>query len=190
MYSVFYKLNDSERNDEIRQLAFQHLQSSGYYVKLRQRFKGKKKMYQIETDTFSGTPEGLYNALIKENSVQKLKTYDLFISHSCLDKDIVRSVVKAANNVGMNCYVDWISDNDFLKRSLVSNYTKEVLKARMECASKLLFLSTDNSRKSSWVSFELDYFQNEVKREIVMIIADGTDAHEFRRIEINDLAAL
>ena len=41
----FWKLNDSERNDQIRNLAFKHLQKSGHYVKLRKGFKGKKKTY-------------------------------------------------------------------------------------------------------------------------------------------------
>lgn len=34
----FWKLNDSERNDQIRNLAFKHLQKSGHYVKLQKRF--------------------------------------------------------------------------------------------------------------------------------------------------------
>ena len=41
----FYKLNDSERNNQIRNMAFQHLQNTGHYVKLRKNFKGKKKIY-------------------------------------------------------------------------------------------------------------------------------------------------
>lgn len=70
------------------------------------------------------------------------------------------------NSCGLNCYVDWTADSDFLKRSLVSEYTKEVLKARMKNSEKLLYLSSSNSRKSSWVDFELKYYQEEVQNDI------------------------
>ena len=41
----FSKLNDSEKNEQIRRIAFNHLQSIGKYVKLRKNFDGKKKQY-------------------------------------------------------------------------------------------------------------------------------------------------
>lgn len=61
---------------------------------------------------------------------KKILVYDLFISHSSLDKNLVREIVKRANDVGVNCYIDWTADNDFLKRSMVSEYTKEKIKLK------------------------------------------------------------
>lgn len=186
----FWKLNDSERNDQIRNLAFKHLQKSGHYVKLRKGFKGKKKTYQIERSTFEGTPQALAKKLQDDKSVQGLKHYDLFISHSSKDKSYVRQVVEKANAIGLNCYVDWTSDNDFLKRSMVSDYTKEVLKIRMKQSKKLLYLSSDKSRSSQWVSFELDYYKNCLQREILMIILDGEDVHDFKHITLKEMDQL
>ena len=65
----FWRLNDSERNNQIRNLAFMHLQKSGHYVKLRKGFKGKKKSYQIEKSTFYGTPQALAEKLQDNKSV-------------------------------------------------------------------------------------------------------------------------
>ena len=79
--------------------------------------------------------------------------------------------------------MDWTADSDFLRRSLVSDFTKEVLKARMKSSRKLLFLSSSNSRVSSWVDFELKYYQEEVQNEIYMIVLDGEDAHNFIKID-------
>lgn len=186
----FWKLNDSERNDQIRNLAFKHLQKSGHYVKLRKGFKGKKKTYQIERSTFEGTPQALAKKLQDDKSVQGLKHYDLFISHSSKDKSYVRQVVEEANAIGLNCYVDWTADNDFLKRSMVSEYTKEVLKVRMKQSKKLLYLSSDKSRSSQWVSFELDYYKNCLQREIRMIILDGEDVHDFKHITLKEMDQL
>lgn len=186
----FWRLNDSERNDQIRNLAFKHLQKSGHYVKLRKGFKGKKKSYQIEKSTFDGTPQALAKKLQDDKSVQSVKRYDLFISHSSKDRSFVRQVVEKANTIGLNCYVDWTADNDFLKRSMVSEYTKEVLKVRMKQSKHLLYLSSDKSRRSEWVSFELDYYKNYLQREILMIILDGEDVHDFKRINLKEMDQL
>lgn len=180
----FWRLNDSERNSELRNLAFMHLQKSGHYAKLRKGFKGKKKAYQTEKSAFYGTPQMLAEKLKDNRSAQSVKCYDLFISHSSGDKGFVRSIVAKANSQGMSCYVDWTSDNDFLKRSMVSDYTKEVLKVRMNQSKHLLYLSSHRSRNSEWVSFELDYYENCLHREILMIVLDGDDGHDFRRIDL------
>lgn len=186
----FWRINDSERNNQIRTLAFEHLQKSGHYVKLRKGFKGKKKSYQIEKSSFDGTPQALVKKLQDGKSIQGVKHYDLFISHSSKDKKYVRQVVEEANAIGLNCYVDWTADNDFLKRSMVSDYTKEVLKVRLEQSKILLYLSSDKSRESQWVSFELDYYKNCLQREIWMIILDGEDAHDFKRINLKEMVQL
>lgn len=183
----FWRLNDSERNNQIRNLAFMHLQKSGHYVKLRKGFKGKKKSYQIEKSTFYGTPQALAEKLQDNKSVQGVKCYDLFISHSSKDREFVRSVVTKANSQGLSCYVDWTSDNEFLKRSMVSDYTKEVLKVRMKQSKYLLYLSSDRSRSSEWVSFELDYYENHLHREILMVVLDGDDGHDFKRIDLEEI---
>lgn len=183
----FWRLNDSEQNNQIRNLAFMHLQKSGHYVKLRKEFKGKKKFYQIEKSTFYGTPQALAEKLQNDKSVQNVKNYDLFISHSSKDREFVLLVVKKANSQGLTCYVDWTSDNEFLKRSMVSDYTKEVLKVRMKQSKYLLYLSSDRSRNSEWVSFELDYCENYLHREIFMLVLDGDDAHDFKRINFDEI---
>ena len=107
----------------------------------------------------------------------------LFISHSYLDREIFLKIVRKMNGCGLNCYLDWTADSDFLKRSLVSEYTKEVFKARMKNSEKLLYLSSSNSRKSFWVDFELKYYQEEVQNDIYMIILDGEDKHSFRELD-------
>ena len=92
-----------------------------------------------------------------------------------------------ANSQGLGCYVDWTSDNEFLKRSMVSDYTKEVLKVRMKQSKYLLYLSSDRSRSSEWVSFELDYYENHLHREILMVVLDGDDGHDFKRIDLEGI---
>ncbi len=171
-------------------MAFRHLQHMGHYVKLRKNFKGKKKVYQIEKSTLEGTPQALAERLQNRKSAQNKKYYDLFISHSSRDRGPVRRVVEAANALGMSSYVDWTEDNDFLKRSMVSEYTREVLKVRMKQSGCLLYLSSENSRASEWVAFELDYYERDLKRNPRMLILNGDDPHKYERVQLEQLKQL
>lgn len=73
---------------------------------------------------------------------------------------------------------------------MVPDYTKEVLKVRMRQSNYLLYLSSDALRKSHWVSFELDYYKNFLQRKILMIILDGEDIHDFKRITLKGMEQL
>lgn len=166
----FYKLNDSERNLQIRLMAFKQLQFIGKYVKLRKSFKGAKKQYMTESSDFNMTPSDLWNR-IESNSIQNKKHYDFFVSHSLSDKNIVFKIIKQLNDGGYNVYCDWTSDNDFLKRDLISEYTKKVLKKRLEQSDNIIFVKSKASLSSDWVDFELEYFQ-ELGRNIYYIDLD------------------
>lgn len=158
----FQKLNDSERNNQIRRMAFEHLQKLGASVRLRKKFKGKVKLYNTETDRFIVSPEDLYQRL-ESNTIQNKKRFHVFISHSYQDSELVRQVKSCLNNHGLSVYCDWTSDNDFLKRNLVSDYTKMVLKKRIEQSKCIVFLQTknsvdaDSSFSSPWISLEIEH---------------------------------
>jgi hypothetical protein len=170
----FYKLNDAERNDQIRNMAFSHLQSLGKYVKLRKNFKGKKKNYMTEKKSFNMTPLNLLER-IENNTIQNIKRFNFFLSHSIKNRNKVLEVIKQLNENNYSVYCDWTSDNDFLKRELISDYTKTVLKKRLEQSEKLLLLSTEDSMKSEWVEFELQYFHNLDKPIFYILIDDYKD---------------
>lgn len=158
----FYKLNDSEKNNQIRNMAFKHLQKSGKYAKLRQKFKGKQKSYMLEKDAFFMKPVDLVNR-IKNNTIQNKKTFDYFISHSSKDKEIIMGIKGLLNKSKKNIYCDWTSDNDFLKREYVSIYTEIVLKKRIKQSKEVIFVRTKNTQDvenklfSKWVAMELEY---------------------------------
>lgn len=158
--TFFSKLNDAERNNQIRNIAFKHLQDMGHYVKLRKNFKGKKKKYETEVVTLKNKrPEDLYNN-IQEKNIHSTQRFNYFISHSSKDKGFVRETIKALNKNNKVCYCDWSVDDTHLKRVLANEYTKEVLKIRMEQSDRMIYLQTNHSEESEWVKFELDYFKS------------------------------
>ena len=174
--TFFYKINDSERNNQIRRMAFQHLQSLGKYVKLRRNFKEKKKTYHTDSALPNYSPEELLKFL-NSDSVESKKKYDIFISHSYLDKDLVKSMKNTLNLQNLSCYYDWTSDQDFLKRTLISDYTKEVLKRRIEQSEIFILLLTHNVIAedkiiSEWIDMEIEYAKSLGKKILCINVAN------------------
>lgn len=170
--NFLYKINDTEINYELQKMAFYELQKRGKYVKLMKKGKkGKINKSKLETvnhkSNLEWTPKMLFNKLNIEKQ-QQIKQYDYFISHSYKDNDLVRNLIKKLNNDSKTCYCDWMSDNDFLRRELVSEYTKEVLKYRIEQSDELIYFKTKNSMESQWVRFELEYAR-ELDKEIIIV---------------------
>lgn len=185
--TFFYKLNDSERNNQIRTMAFQHLQSLGKYVKLRKNFKGKKKDYYIDNTLPEYNPITLVKFL-NSNSIESKKQYDIFISHSYLDKTIVHNLKANLNDRNLSCYYDWTSDKDFLKRSLVSQYTVEVLKKRIEQSKIFILVLTHNVIAegmiiSDWIKMEIEHAKY-LGKTIYCINLAHVD-HEFTNLKFN-----
>ena len=175
----FYKLNDSERNTQIRRIAFMHSQSLGKYVRLRKGFKGKQKSYMTERAKFDMKPIDLLER-IRNDSIQNKKKFDYFISHSFEDNELVIQIKNQMNRLNLHVYCDWLNDTDFLKRTYASEYTKIVLKKRIEQSSKVLFLRSKNTNDqqnnffSEWVEMEILYAKKLSKDiECIDLIQDG-----------------
>lgn len=169
----FYKINDSEKNSQVRKMAFNHLQKIGKYVKLRKNFKGKQKSYMTEKSDFFMKPKDLYERIVS-NALQDKKEFDYFISHSAKDHKLIQNIQKSFNKINCTVYCDWTSDNDFLKREYANEYTVLVLKRRIEQSKNVVFVQTinttdeKNNLSSKWIELELEYAK-ELKKNIVAI---------------------
>lgn len=85
---------------------------------------------------------------------QRSDRYDLFISHSYLDKPLIYTLVHLFNNAGYAVYVDWIEDPQ-LDRSHVTSTTAEAVKMRVQQSRGLAYIATGNTAKSKWCPWEL-----------------------------------
>ena len=57
--------------------------------------------------------------------------YDVFLSHSYQDADVIHGVKSIIESHGLNVYVDWIDDAG-LDRGKVTSKTAQVLRERIE----------------------------------------------------------
>lgn len=70
----------------------------------------------------------------------KIREYDIFLSHSSLDKKLVLTLVDLFNEAGYSVYVDWIEDTQ-LDRSNVNKDTAQTLRSRMNHSKGLALCS-------------------------------------------------
>ena len=84
-----HKVNASERNFNLRQFAFRSLQKFGVKeVRLKKNRKGKKKVGDSLLPDKIETPTELLKH-IYNSQLEKEKMYDLFLSHSSLNQDLL-----------------------------------------------------------------------------------------------------
>lgn len=87
----------------------------------------------------------------------KVKVYDVFLSHSSLDKKLVLTLIELFNEAGYAVYVDWIEDQELDRNNATSN-TADILRSRMNNSRGLSYVATSNILSSKWCPWELGYF--------------------------------
>lgn len=157
--TFFYKLNDAERNDQLRHWAFRYLQARGKHAKLRKQFKGKKKAYVKETADFTVTPQDLLTRF-SSTSVQNMMQFDVFVSHSIKNRAAVKKIIDTLNQkYSLTCYCDWGVDNEFLQRDAIGEATRKALERRLRQSRTLLLVNSAASSVSPWVDWEINFFK-------------------------------
>lgn len=110
----------------------------------------RQQSYQRNIDIYS------QREIINENTniFSKKGKYDLFISHSFLDKELILTLVKLFNENSYSVYVDWIHDSS-LDRTNVTSKTAKIIRDRIVQCKGLAYISTSNIINSKWCPWEL-----------------------------------
>ena len=93
----------------------------------------------------------------KRSQSSSTKVYDIFLSHSSGDARYVAGMKLTLEDLGYSVYVDWIEDPE-LDRSAVTKKNAAVLRSRMRTCKSLLYAFSQNASKSTWMPWELGYF--------------------------------
>lgn len=120
-----------------------------------------------------------YNDVLAEDAQTLEDHFDIFLSHSIKDAEIVRGAHILLRRMGYAVYVDWIVDRD-LNREEVSRETAIQLKKRMRQCNSLLYLATENASRSKWMPWELGFFDgySNGRVAILPITKDQNDEYE------------
>jgi uncharacterized cysteine cluster protein YcgN (CxxCxxCC family) len=106
------------------------------------------------------------------------RSFDIFLSHSVRDAELVLGTVDILESLGYSVYVDWIVDTQ-LDRSKVTAKTANTLRMRMRQSQSLFYLTTANAVTSKWMPWECGYFDGlKEKVAIIPLVQEaGSDAY-------------
>lgn len=109
--------------------------------------------------------------------------FDIFLSHSFLDRDEVLGLYRELTEMGFKVYVDWIVDPE-LDRNNVTKATAELIRNRMKNSKTLLLAISTNATMSKWMPWELGYADGNTGRcAIIPISRENLSLFSFNRIE-------
>ena len=116
---------------------------------IRERFSREQSVREIRT--FS-----VEDVLTEGRLADSTQEYDIFLSHSSKDKELIAGLKLILNDLGYSVYVDW-NDNK-LDPNVVTPDTAKVLRERMKQCRSLIYAFTENATNSKWMPWELGYF--------------------------------
>lgn len=98
----------------------------------------------------------LFSSQILNESKKNHTSFDMFLSHSFLDKDEVEGLYIELTNQGYSVYVDWIID-PHLDRTNVTKASAKLIQNRLKISKSLLLAISTNATVSKWMPWELGY---------------------------------
>ncbi len=132
---------------------------------------------RVLTKTFS-----ISEKLLLENRAEDYP-FDIFLSHSFLDKKKVQGLYDILTGMGYSVYVDWINDPQ-LNRTNVTKKTAELVRKRMKASKSLLLAISTNSSLSKWIPWELGFVDGHINKcAIVPVSDDQAPPKKFERAE-------
>lgn len=95
--------------------------------RIRARFEKEKKAQISRSTHYFSAKQVLNEGQVTDSS----KQYDIFLSHSSKDMDLIAGLELILTDLGYSVYVDW--NDDELDPHRVTSHTAEVLRERMKC---------------------------------------------------------
>lgn len=119
---------------------------------IRTRFQSEKRKRNSSGYRYFSATEALNEGRITDSAEQ----YDIFLSHSSKDKDLIAGLKLILNDLGYKVYVDW--NDDALDPDNVTAETAKILRERMAQCKSLIYAFSENSSSSKWMPWELGFF--------------------------------
>lgn len=149
------------------------------------RQKAQTRLFSEISKSY-GTPRPTAATLIKENNQRIINeskdtdkdVYDIFLSHSSRDADIILGVLDSLNDLGYSVYIDWIDDPQ-LNRSNITKGTANTLRVRMNQSKSLLYATTQHASTSKWMPWELGYMDGKKDTAAILPIFETESTSSF-----------
>lgn len=156
--TFLHQVNNCDRNYNVRKYAYLTLRDTFGLkdVRLGRHRKGKVRRLDNEPLVIFDSPEELLTQ-IYESPLERMKKYDLFLSHSFRNKEDLLKMKAILNSSNLNIYLDWVNDKDELLREKSCTDTAKVLTERIKACKAILYIHTPESLDSKWTPWELGF---------------------------------
>lgn len=95
------------------------------------------------------------------------KMFDIFLSHSSEDDQIIAGLKLLLQDLGFTVYVDWIDQE--LDPNHVTPQTAAILRDRMSRCKSLVYAYSEHARTSKWMPWELGFFDG-LKKSMIAVL--------------------
>jgi hypothetical protein len=119
----------------------------------------------------------------REYARAETASFDIFLCHSFLDKEIIGGLYTELTRQGYSVYVDWVVD-PHLDRDNVTKESAELIRTRLKNSKSLLLAVSTNANLSKWMPWELGYVDGHTNNcALVPIETNNMTVTSFNRRE-------
>lgn len=111
-----------------------------------------------------------FDSLVMESfsTAKDSDSFDIFLSHSIHDAELIVGIKELLENLGFSVYVDWDADPQ-LDRTAVSKKTADILRRRMRQSKSLIYVATEKASNSKWMPWELGFFDGHKPGQVAVL---------------------
>jgi hypothetical protein len=114
---------------------------------------------------------------IKESAA--LSAFDIFLSHSYLDRELILGITEQLERLGYVVYVDWRQDTQ-LNRDRVTKKTAETVRGRIVQSKSLFFATTEGAKDSRWMPWELGYMDGKKGKSAILPVSQNSSGNAYK----------
>jgi hypothetical protein len=137
------------------------------------REKARKTIEADKKHNNSYAARSARSILLSKNEFVESHHYDIFLSHSVRDCELMLGMRETLVELGYSVYVDWFEDPTLDKPKLTPD-TANLLRKRMQRAKSLLYVTNENIESSKWMPWECGYFDG-LKEKVAIVPIKSTD---------------
>ncbi len=144
---------------------------------IRSRFESEKRARNSRGYRYFSATEALNEGRIADSA----QLYDIFLSHSSKDMELIAGLKLILEDLGFSVYVDW--NDKALDPDHVTPETAKILRERMAQCKSLVYAFSENASNSKWMPWELGYFDALKNSRVAVLPISQTAKSAYRGSE-------
>ncbi len=117
--------------------------------------------------------------MLERQASSALPRYDVFLSQAIRDEDLVLGVYSIlTEDLGLSVFCDWLQSSQ-ADHSVTTPADAEHIRRMMLASTALIFIDSEHSKNSTWMSWEIGWF-HAAKRRVCVLPVVRSDVSRYR----------